>query len=68
MLGLGLVFYFPHRQMVVAVHSDAKGSRTAYHVLGKKNQAAADEMEAFAEAIGASGQIQPKNLERKLNT
>ena len=68
MLGLGLVFYFPHRQMVVAVYPDAKGSRTAYHVLGKKNQAAADEMEAFAEAIGASGQIQPKNLERKLNT
>ena len=67
MLGLGLVFYFPHRQMVVAVYPDAKGSRTSYHILGKKNQAGADEIEAFAMAIGASGQIQPKNTERKSN-
>ncbi|APV43980.1 Cytochrome c biogenesis protein ResB [Dehalogenimonas formicexedens] len=65
MLGLGLVFYFPHRQMVVGIYSDPKGSRTAYHILGKKNQAAVDEMETFAKVIGATGQIQPKNTERK---
>jgi cytochrome c biogenesis protein len=64
MLGLGLVFYFPYRQMVVAVNPDAKGSRCSYSVLGKKNQAAVDEMEAFAQAIGATGQIQPKQPER----
>jgi len=65
MLGLGLVFYFPHRQMVIGVYPDVKGSRTAYHILGKKNQAATDEIESFAKVIGATGQIQPKNMERK---
>ncbi len=64
MLGLCLVFYFPHRQMVIAIQPDAKGSRCSYSVLGKKNQAAVDEMEAFAQAIGATGQIQPKQAER----
>ena len=66
MLGLGLVFYFPTRQMIVAVYSDAKGSRVAYHVLGKKSQANVDEIEAFTKAIGATGQLQPKNPERNI--
>lgn len=65
MIGLGLVFYFPHRQIIVAVHPDLKGSRCSYNVLGKKSQAAAEEIQAFGQAIGATGQIQPKKFERK---
>jgi len=65
MIGLGMVFYFPHRQIIVAVHTDVKGSRVSYHTLGKKSQAAVEEIQAFTQAIGATGQIQPKKAERK---
>ncbi len=64
MLGLGMVFYFPHRQVITAVHTDIKGSRVSYSFLGKKGQAA-DEIQTFGQAIGATGQIQPKTIERK---
>ncbi len=64
MIGLGMVFYFPHRQVIVAVHPDIKGSRVSYSFLGKKGQAA-EEIQAFGQAIGATGQIQPKTIERK---
>lgn len=65
MLGLASVFYFPHRQIIVSVHADTKGSRISFTALGKKNQSTVEEIEAFGKAVEATGQIQPKNQERK---
>ncbi|MEL7561919.1 cytochrome c biogenesis protein ResB [Dehalogenimonas sp. 4OHTPN] len=60
MLGLVLVFYFPHRQIIVSIKPDTKGSRISFTALGKKNQSAIEEMEAFGRAVAATGQIAPK--------
>jgi cytochrome c biogenesis protein len=63
MLGLVGVLYFPNRQILVAIRPAIKGSHCDYAYLGKKNLAA-EEMQAFTDAIGIAGQPSIKKTER----
>ena len=64
MAGLFLVFYFPHRQIIISIQPGQAGSSYSYTFLGKKSLFT-DEIKSLVEALNSADVETPERKSRK---